>query len=75
MHGIIRTRNLKEGTNPNFNNIRRIEVRYSDGRVVRFVAEAGREFFSKDDSAQLVKLLTKSSSISEWANVSERYAD
>ena len=75
MHGIVRTRNLKEGTDPKYTNIRRIEVRYSDGRVVRFVAEAGREFFSKDDSTQLVEVLTKSSSIMEWADVSERYAD
>jgi hypothetical protein len=42
---------------------------------VRFVAEAGREFFSSDDSGQLVEVLTKSSSIAEWAQVSERYAD
>ena len=75
MHGILRTQNLKEGTDPNYTNIRRIEVRYSDGRIVRFVAEAGREFFSKDDSTQLVEVLTKSSSIREWADVTERYAD
>jgi len=75
MHGILRTRNLKEGTEPKYTNIRRIEVRYSDGRIVRFVPEARREFFSKDDSSQLVEVLTKSSSIMEWAEVSERYAD
>ncbi len=75
MRGIVRTRNLKEGTDPKYTNIRRIEVRYSDGRIVRFVAEAGREFFSKDDSTQLVEVLTKSSSIREWADVFERNAD
>jgi hypothetical protein len=75
VHGIVRTRNLKEGSDPKYTNIRRIEVRYSDGRVVRFVAEAGREFFSSDDSGQLVEVLTKSSSIAEWAQLSERYAD
>lgn len=75
MHGIVRTRNLKEGTDPRYTNIRRIEVRYSDGRVVRFVAEGGREFFSSDDSGQLVEVLTKASSIAEWAQLSERYAD
>ncbi len=67
MHGIIRTRNLKEGTDPQYTNIRRIEVRYSDGRVVTFVPEAGREFFSPDDSGQLVEVLTYASSIAEWA--------
>ena len=54
MHGIVRTRNLKEGTDPKYTNIRRIEVRYS---------------------GQLVEVLTKASSIAEWAQVSERYAD
>jgi hypothetical protein len=43
--------------------------------VVRFVAEGGREFFSSDDSGQLVEVLTKASSIAEWAQLSERYAD
>jgi hypothetical protein len=68
-------RNLKEGTDPKYTNIRRIEVRYSDGRTFTFVPEAGREFFSPDDSGQLVEVLTKSSSIAEWAEASERYAD
>ena len=39
------------------------------------VAEAGREFFSKDDSAQLVEVLTKASPTAEWAEVAECYAD
>jgi hypothetical protein len=71
MHGIVRTRNLKEGPDPKYTNIRRIEVRYSDGLVVRFVAEARREFFSGDDSAQLAKVLTTASSTAEWAPVRE----
>lgn len=75
MHGIVRTRNFQEGTDPKYTNIRRIEVRYSDGRIVRFVPEAGREFFSPDDSRHLVEVLAKSSSTAEWAEVSERYAD
>ena len=75
MHGLVRRRNLKEGTDPNYTRIRRIEVRYSDGQVVRFVPEAGRQFFSYDDSGQLVKVLTKASSIAEWAAVREETAD
>ena len=74
MHGIIRTRNLKEGTNPNYNNIRRIEVRYSDGRVMSFVAEAGREFFSEDDGMKLTEILEKTSAIAEWGYLSDRNA-
>jgi len=75
MHGIVRTRNLKEGTEPSYTNIRRVEVRYADGRVMNFVAEYGREFFSEDDSAKLSEVLAKASAIAEWAEVSERYAD
>lgn len=67
MHGILRTRNLKEGSDGKFTKIRRIEVRYTDGRIVRFIPEAGREFFSRDDSGQLVKTFTTASSTAEWA--------
>jgi hypothetical protein len=75
VHGIVRTRNLKEGTTPSYTNVRRVEVRYADGRVVNFVAEAGREFVSEDDSAKLSEVLHKASAISEWAAVSEDSAD
>ena len=73
MHGISRTRSLKEGTEPRYTNIRRIEVRYKDERVVCFVPEAKREFFSGDDSNQLGRVLTTASSIVEWAHVREEY--
>jgi hypothetical protein len=73
MHGIARTRNLKEGTEPRYHNIHRIEVRYTDGRVVCFVPEARREFFSGDDSYQLARVLTTASSTAEWAHVREQY--
>ncbi len=75
MHGIIRQRNLKEGTEPSYTNVRRIKVRYSDGTTMTFVSEAGREFFGQDDTEQMVKLLDKSSEIAEWAQVSEQYAE
>jgi len=73
MYGIVRTRNLKEGTEPRYTDIRRIEVRYKDGRVVCFVPEAKREFYSGDDSNQLARVLTTASSTVEWAHVLERY--
>jgi len=73
MHGISRTRNLKEGTEPRYTNIHRIEVRYKDERVVCFVPEAKREFFSGDDSNQLGRVLTTASSTVEWAHVREEY--
>ncbi len=72
MHGIVRTRNLKEGTEPRYTNIRRIEVRYKDGRLVCFVPEAKREYFSGDDSNQLARVLTTASSTLEWAHVREQ---
>lgn len=75
MHGIVRQRNLKEDSDGKFTHIRRIEVRYSDGRIVRFIAEAGRDFFSKDDAGQLVQTLTHASSNAEWAQLRESYAD
>lgn len=75
MHGIVRQRNLKEDSDGNFTHVRRIEVRYSDGRIVRFIAEAGRDFFSQDDAGQLVQTLTNASSNAEWAKLRESYAD
>ena len=70
MHGITRTRNLREGTEPSYAYIRRIEVRYSDGRVRSFMAEGGREFFSQDDTKTVQKLLNKTSATAEWADLS-----
>ncbi len=75
MHGIVRQRNLKEDSDGKFTHVRRIEVRYSDGRIVRFLAEAGRDFFSRDGAGQLVKTLTQASSNAEWAQLGESYAD
>jgi hypothetical protein len=40
MHGIVRTRILKAGTEPSYKNIHRVEVHYLDGRVVCFMPEA-----------------------------------
>ncbi len=73
MHGIIRHQNLKEDSDGKFTKIRRIEVRYTDGRVVRYIPEGRREFFSKDDSGQLVSIFTAASSNAEWASLREGY--
>ena len=71
MHGIIRQQKLKEDSDGKYTKIRRIEVRYSDGRIVRFLPEAGREFFSMDDAGQLVSTFTAASSNAEWAPLME----
>jgi hypothetical protein len=68
VHGIIRERNRKEGSEPSsYTNIRRIEVRYSDGTIMRFVAEAGREFFQQDDLHQIVELFNATAETAEWS--------
>ena len=41
--------------------MRRICVRYEDGKRVCFVPEAGEEFFSRDDAHRVVGMLHKGS--------------
>ena len=71
MHGIERTRKMQGPPQPD-NGIARIVVRYSDGRVMNFVPDAGAEVFSEDDILELKKMLDKASATSEWAEVTER---
>jgi hypothetical protein len=71
MHGIHRTRNI-EGTEEDNHGLLRIVVRYSDGRVLNFVPDAGRDTFSEDDALELKKVLDRASAISEWAEVTHR---
>jgi hypothetical protein len=52
--------------------IRRIVLRYSDGRVLNFMADADRETFSEDDILELKKVLDTASSKAEWADISGR---
>ena len=52
--------------------VTRIIVRYSDGRVLTFVPDAGRETFSEDDILELKKLLDTASSKAEWADINTR---
>ena len=76
MHGLERTRNLKEGTKPpDYTRVRRIRAHYSDGRTVSFRPEDGREFFNQDDAEQLVQVLEEASSRAEWVEASNQYAE
>jgi len=52
--------------------VTRIVVRYSDGRVMNFVPDAGRTAFSEDDMLELKKVLDRASSASEWADINTR---
>ncbi len=69
MHGIERTRKM-QGPLERQGGIRRIVVRYSDGRVLNFDADAGRETFSEDDILEFKKILDKASAKAEWADMS-----
>ncbi len=52
--------------------VTRIVVRYSDGRVMNFVPDAGREAFSEDDILELKKVLDRASATAEWSNINTR---
>ena len=66
MHGIHRTREMHDPAGKQ-GGIRRIVVRYSDGRVLNFVPDAAREAFSEDDILELKKILDRASVAAEWA--------
>lgn len=70
MHGIERTRKLS-GPLAQEQGIRRVIVRYSDGRVLDFIPDAGREVFNEDDLLELEKVLIRASSAAEWAEISD----
>ena len=71
MHGIQRTRRA-HGPAEQGVGVTRIVVRYSDGRVMNFVPDAGRRAYSEDDMLELKKLLDRTSSAAEWADINTR---
>lgn len=71
MHGIERSRRL-QGAPPERAGIRRIVMRYSDGREFAFLPEGGRDSFSADDALQLAEILDMASGRAEWAEVSDQ---
>ncbi len=73
MHGIVRVKNFEQNSSQtDKHDIARVVVRYSDGRTLTFIAEAGRENFSEDDMMEFVKVLERSSSTAEWAEAGNR---
>jgi hypothetical protein len=68
VHGIFRESEWQDPAGSQ-GGITRIRVCYSDGRVLNFVPDAGREAFSEDDILELKKALDKSSSTAEWAEI------
>ena len=71
MHSIERTRKM-QGPVEREGGIRRIVVRYSDGRVLNFDPDAGRETYSEDDILEFKKMLDRASAKAEWAEISTR---
>ena len=71
MHGIQRTRKAHGPVEQGIG-VTRIVVRYSDGRVMNFVPDAGREAYSEDDMLELKKVLDRASSAFEWADINTR---
>lgn len=71
MHGIERTRRIS-GTLAQEQGLRRVVVRYSDGRVLNFIPDAGREVFNEDDLLELQKVFGRGSLNAEWAEVGDR---
>lgn len=68
MHGIIRVKNFEQDSGETSQvYVDRVVVRYSDGRTLTFVPEAGRKTFSEDDMLELAKVLARASSTAEWA--------
>ena len=71
MHGIQRTRRTQGPVDGSIG-VTRVVVRYSDGRVMNFVPDAGRETFSEDDMLELKKVMSRASSAAEWADINTR---
>ncbi len=68
MHGIERTRKLDDNSGLD-NGVSRIQIRYSDGRVVNFLPDASRGTFSEDDILELKTVIDKASAAAEWSEI------
>jgi hypothetical protein len=71
LHGIERARKAHGPVEAGIG-VTRIVIRYSDGREMNFVADAGREAFSEDDILDLKKVFERMSSAAEWAEINTR---
>jgi len=52
--------------------VTQVVIRYSDGREVRFVPDAGRQTFSEDDILELKNVLDRTSAHAEWSDINTR---
>jgi hypothetical protein len=71
LHGIERYRDMSRPAGSQ-GGIVKVIVRYSDGRVLNFVADARRPAFSEDDMLELKKVISRAASTAEWADINTR---
>lgn len=71
MHGIERHREMS-GPAGSQGGITRVVVRYADGRILNFVADARRPAYSEDDMLELKKVVDQAASAAEWADINTR---
>jgi hypothetical protein len=71
VHGIERHRGMSSPVGSQ-GGISRVIIRYSDGRVLNFVADARRPIYSEDDLLELKKIISGASSACEWADINTR---
>lgn len=70
MHGIQREQQHTSGGAAS--GVSQIVVRYADGRVMRFVPDAGRRNFREDDVLELKKILSRAAATAEWSDINTR---
>jgi hypothetical protein len=71
LHGIERHREMSNPAGSQ-GGITRVVVRYADGRVLNFVADARRPAFSEDDMLELKKVIDRAATTAEWADINTR---
>jgi hypothetical protein len=71
LHGIERHRQMSSPAGSQ-GGIVKVMVRYSDGRVLNFAADARRVAFSEDDMLELKKVISQAASKAEWADINTR---
>lgn len=78
LHGVEVRRRATDGTGDQRASqvrIRRIRIRYDDGRGVCFIPEAGEEFFSQDDAHRAVGILHNGSHALEWGLTPDKHPE
>ncbi len=70
MHGIVREGKHNWGRDGA--GVTTVVIRYSDGRVMKFVPDAKRQVFHEDDILELKKIVSRASASAEWSDINTR---